>query len=334
MAFSLPETFTTVKIADHMGREFDVVISKQPDHYEQWLETARPFSAIGKILIQILQGQGTLIDVGANIGTISLPVANAGSRVVSIEMLPINCLKLNLSALVNGLGRMTVYQAGATNAIQMLEFSGDGPWGAITTGTAAPQYAAGYPVDTILASLGDSLPSGEVVVKIDVEGHEFEVLQGCEDLIAAARPVIIFESIEGDAAENSRASRKHLQDRGYKLFMTRDALPNCIFVPRTAEDLQVGFLTDYVAIPQEKVDRILGILGEFPVRQLTDEETLQWVTETAESQQLVAHRVHAALVATDLVNSASAPLKSQVLEILKTLSGDKEEAVRVAAGAR
>lgn len=331
MDFSLPDAFTTVRIADHTGREFEVAISRQPDHYEQWLDTSRPFSAIAKILIQILQGHGTLIDVGANIGTISLPVANAGSRVLAIEMLPINCLKLNLSALANGLGRMTVHQAGATNSIQMLEFSGDGPWGAVSSGTAAPQYAAGYPIDTILGTLGDSLPFGEVVVKIDVEGHEFEVLQGCENLISSYRPVIVFESIEGDAALNSRASRKHLQDRGYKLFMTRDALPNCIFVPRTAEELQVGFLTDYVAIPHEKVGRILGLLAEFPVRELTDDEKLQWVTETAESQQLVAHRVHAALVAHDLATRSQEPLKSQMLKILKLLSTDADASVRTAA---
>lgn len=333
MPFNLPKKYTEISLTDHIGGSFGIVMSEPLDHYEQWLADARPFSAIAKILIKILQNRGTLIDVGANIGTISIPVAKHGSRVVSVEMLPQNCMKLTLSAARNNLSRMTVHQAAATNSCQILEFAGDGPWGSVSTNLTSPQYAAGYPLDVLLPTLGDTMPYGDMAIKIDVEGHELEVLEGSLKTIQCFRPVVIFESIEGDAAINSRASRKFLQDLGYKLFSTRDAIPNCILSPYDAENLQVGFLTDYVAIPEEKLTQILERLDDFPIRDLTDEETLSWISETAISQQLVAHRVHAALVAKHLINSdeISSHMLDELKKILTNLQADTSSEVQTAA---
>jgi len=46
------------------------------------------------MLKKTLNGTGTLLDIGAHIGTIALPVAATGSRVVAIEMNPANCCVL------------------------------------------------------------------------------------------------------------------------------------------------------------------------------------------------------------------------------------------------
>ena len=69
--------------------------------YDQWIFDNRFYGELARLFVQLLRGEGTLIDLGANIGTVCLPVAAAGSRVVAVEMLPSNSLKLTLAALVN-----------------------------------------------------------------------------------------------------------------------------------------------------------------------------------------------------------------------------------------
>lgn len=331
MPSNLSSGFKPVAMADHSGEPFDIVVSESPDHFESWLEEFKPFSPIAKLFSVILGDSGTLIDVGANIGTISVPVAKRGSRVVSVEMLPYNCLKLTMSKALNGLDRMTIVQAAATDNNGLIEYSGDGPWAAISKSLPAPHFATGYTLDTIMTNLGDSLPAGPMAVKIDVEGHEFEVLNGAAGTLDAYRPIVVFESIEGPAAENSRASRRFLQDRGYRLFMLRDALPDSILSPRDAGDLQVGFLADYLAIPAERLSSVLARLKDYPIRDLTDDELLAWVNELAVSQQLVEHRMHAATVALHLTKSRGPDLAKALKPLIKTLQVDPEERVRTAA---
>jgi len=53
-------------------------------------------------------------------------------------------------------------------------------------------------------------------IKIDVEGHELQVIEGAEDTIRQGRPFIVFESIyESDGTE---AIVSRLRERGYALF--------------------------------------------------------------------------------------------------------------------
>lgn len=332
MSSKVSAGFKPVTMADHHGQAFDIVVSEASDHFETWLEEFKPFSPIAKLFSLILGDSGTLIDVGANIGTISVPVANRGSRVVSVEMLPYNCLKLTMSKALNGLDRMTIVQAAATDTNGLIEYSGDGPWAAISKALPSPHFATGYTLDTIMANLGDTLPAGLMAVKIDVEGHELEVLHGALETLDTYRPVVVFESIEGPAAENSRASRHFLQERGYKLFMLRDALPDSILSARDASDLQVGFLADYLAIPEERLQSVLATLEGYPIRDLKDDELLAWVQELAVSQQLVEHRIHAATVALHLSGTRSPGLRDALKPIIKALQKDADERVRTEAG--
>jgi FkbM family methyltransferase len=68
--------------------------------------------------------------------------------------------------------------------------------------------------DQFLADHPESAPS---LIKIDVEGHEVEVLQGCAKLIATHRPIIVFEHLFlDDAALNA------LTPSGYDLVYIHD----------------------------------------------------------------------------------------------------------------
>jgi hypothetical protein len=70
-------------------------------------------------------------------------------------------------------------------------------------------------VDRFLAS-GDifvKLPPSRMFLKIDVEGHDLEVLRGASALLTAHRPVIMVEVWEG-----GNQVRQHLEAFGYRFF--------------------------------------------------------------------------------------------------------------------
>jgi hypothetical protein len=89
--------------------------------------------------------------------------------------------------------------------------------------------------DDFLSTHPASIPS---LIKIDVEGHEVEVLKGCQKLIATHHPVIVFEHLF-----LSNDSLKSMTPPGYDLFyihdksgalspvLDRSCSHNCILIP-------------------------------------------------------------------------------------------------------
>jgi FkbM family methyltransferase len=81
----------------------------------------------------------------------------------------------------------------------------------------------------------DSLPFNSVsLIKIDVEGHEMEVLQGATRTLKKHMPWLIIEAWD----QNRNAVSSHLEDLGYVRFTLRELTPhegsvqNLIFLPR------------------------------------------------------------------------------------------------------
>ena len=104
------------------------------------------------MLKKTLNGTGTLLDIGAHIGTIALPVAATGSRVVAIEMNPANCLRLIHGAIVNRLRNFWVVPFAASDFDGIAAFAGTDAWGYISKEAAAlPTMCAR--LDTLAYSL-------------------------------------------------------------------------------------------------------------------------------------------------------------------------------------
>jgi FkbM family methyltransferase len=297
---------------------FDLVVRSDPGPYDRTMIDQRPYSDIAMLLNMELGGTGTLVDLGANIGTISLPVAAAGSSVIAVELLPGNCLRLTLAALVNGLTRMRTVQAAVSARDGLLSFSGDEAWG--TVGGSTGQQAVALRLDTILADAARENPAllrPPFALKIDVEGHEHEALLGADRFLGEWRPLVVFECIQlGEGIEKSRLSKQLLVDRGYALFMLRERL----LVPKCPTDVQEELVGDFVAVPQERVATMLDRFQGYEIRQPSTEERLRWLNvligETDE------HCRHAARVIERLSGDdagfaeASAPLNRIITERL------------------
>jgi FkbM family methyltransferase len=144
---------------------------------------------------------GVMVDVGANFGYFSLLWAaqNPGNRVVAFEPSAANLAALRGNIDRNGLGPRirTVAaavgrQAGEVRFAQNLEQSG---WSRIVTDQSPSTAVPMVTLDEQLASETSPI----ALLKIDTEGHDWEVLAGCIGLLSRRKIArVVFEC---DAAE-------------------------------------------------------------------------------------------------------------------------------------
>ncbi|MDB5805290.1 MAG: cobalt-precorrin-6Y C(15)-methyltransferase [Betaproteobacteria bacterium] len=160
------------------------------------------------LMRQFVRPGDTVIDVGANIGDLVLPLARMvgeGGRVYAVESHSdvFNVLCANLA--LNGLSNVKPLNAFIAKSAESADTSsGWGEHAFVSEKWAAPFVA--------LDSL--NLPQCRLL-KIDVDGKELDVLQSGADLLARCRPVLYFEN---DQAEVSEALLGHVLDLGYDLY--------------------------------------------------------------------------------------------------------------------
>jgi FkbM family methyltransferase len=143
----------------------------------------------GKYREQILNqipNKRTFVDVGANVGIWSYHLYNKFNKVVSYEPSKQNleCLQANIEnkteirakAIANFIGEAEFHQAGKN--------CGDGK-------LCRPGINPSYTVPVVTLD-SEELPDVDLI-KIDVQGWEYEVLQGAKETIKKCQPWVIWE---------------------------------------------------------------------------------------------------------------------------------------------
>jgi FkbM family methyltransferase len=170
-----------------------------------------------EIFTRLVQRGAVVLDVGANIGAHTVPLAQLageGGAVVAFEPQPvlhrILCANLALNSVPNAVTyAMALGSSQGTCRIPILNY-------------AEPYNFGGVSMD--MAAEGEVVPMGRLddfqldrvdFVKLDVEGFESQVLEGAADTIARCRPVMY---IENDREEKSAALIQRLLDMGYRLW--------------------------------------------------------------------------------------------------------------------
>eukprot|EP01062_Namystynia_karyoxenos_P017446 TRINITY_DN16421_c0_g1_i1.p1 TRINITY_DN16421_c0_g1~~TRINITY_DN16421_c0_g1_i1.p1 ORF type:complete len:535 (+),score=128.50 TRINITY_DN16421_c0_g1_i1:106-1605(+) len=147
---------------------------------------------------------GTVVDVGSNLGVVTLYAAQQGHRVVAFDATPWTRRKLEISAWINGLServRIVPAAAGAAQgAAQLGVLPGNLGGNQLLARREAEAMAEGRPdrrgavevsVTTLDAALGGEAP---FFIKVDVEGHEIEVLRGAARTLREHHPVLVVET--------------------------------------------------------------------------------------------------------------------------------------------
>lgn len=137
------------------------------------------------------------LDIGANIGNHSLVIAGVTKRLLSFEPIPFLYEVLASNLKLNGLKHATAINVGlsdtSTNAEIFVDHSGN-----LGSSSISERHGAGelFPIslkhgDDLLREMG--LEESIDFIKIDVEGHEAEVIEGLTSIINSNKPFILME---------------------------------------------------------------------------------------------------------------------------------------------
>ena len=204
--------------------------------------------------IEVLAGRlGTVYDIGANWGYFSaLLMTNPafGGKIHAFESAPRTFR--DLESMVQQCGfadRVVCHSAGLSDRPGQVHIK-EGKHSGLTRVVEGDSCGTPVPVDT-LDSLDLPLPD---LIKIDVEGHEMQVLTGGKRLLARAKPLIVMENWyqEGDETR-MLAPLWLLRDLGYRIYRFAWLCENDgrrIFLPRRPVD-SPGGTTMLAGVPME-----------------------------------------------------------------------------------
>lgn len=236
-----------------LGREISVFVNAgELDSYR--CQFARDFP-VPTTLRYLLGGPppSRVVDLGANIGGVAFFAAALGARVLAVEPMPENFLLLSEGILANGFEGVLPCHLAASDSSRVLSFAGTGAWGHVPKlpGVAGAQPTPALPGDDILELYGFGSPD---LIKIDVEGHEYEVLAGLPRTLDRVRPILVVESNTWThpVYDDYERALQLLRGHGYALFMYVDD------VVRADEDfgVQEFCVADYFCIPREKLGTV------------------------------------------------------------------------------
>lgn len=192
---------------------------------------------------------GTFVDVGANVGLVSLLLADKLQHALLFEPNPIAVDRARENLALNRLG-FEVWCLALSDKKGTVEFEDAGgvdPCNRIVDGFTTSASTINVPritFDQFLQEQG--LPPAPITaVKIDVEGHENAVLRGMQGFLETHRPrVVMFEYLQRTNLAETMALFSRV---GYSVFELTDKGPK-LATPGVAP------LQDLFACPQERVE--------------------------------------------------------------------------------
>lgn len=180
---------------------------------------------VAELFRHILRPGMSVIDIGANIGfftMLSASLVGLSGRVLAVEPNPRNARMIEASRSMNGFDNVTVLQAAAGRETGMLALHTSHSNG--TTSSVKEAGTAVLSAQTVpCLALDQLIPFGQRVdlIKIDVEGAEYNALSGCERILRTSRPVVVSEfspgMLPGISGVSGEAYLRWLSGFGYKL---------------------------------------------------------------------------------------------------------------------
>jgi FkbM family methyltransferase len=202
-----------------------------------------------RFLAKMIPPNGNFLDLGANIGAITIPLNRRRKDIhtIAVEASPrvYDYLAQNIER--NGLGRIQLVNKALyyEDGVELDFYSPEEKFG---KGSLSPVFTdrsektVTIKVDTLLKEL--NMRSVDMI-KIDVEGYEHQVFKGAPDLLASSTaPDILFEFVdwaEGIAqGKDVGAEQELLLQHGYKIYYfseKKEALTATTGIVRSGEHL-------------------------------------------------------------------------------------------------
>ncbi|WP_068076505.1 FkbM family methyltransferase [Novosphingobium lentum] len=201
------------RVGDLCFLKHDKFIGRSLTQYGEWaqLEIDR--------LLQFIKPGDFVLDVGANIGFHTLSFARhvgSAGRVWAFEPDPVNGILLRLNILNSGMeGAIVPFDVAASDALGICRFRSYPISMPENFGhTAIDEVEGDYPrVAVALDAL--KIDRAPALIKIDIEGHELQALEGMREMIEKHHPVL---SIEADSSSDADAIAAMVCDLGYDAY--------------------------------------------------------------------------------------------------------------------
>ena len=174
--------------------------------------------------------QGAVLDIGANIGNHSLFLSSYFKEIYSYEPHPLNYqLLLYNSKLVNNIKCFNI-GISSTESTGLLEFNNANMGGA-RLGNLDFVSINNVKNKVILNTIDNLLESDKdkiivKLIKIDIEGHEYDALIGAENTIKKFQPIIILEQHITEFYDGTSNVINLLNSFGYELFAKIEKNPS------------------------------------------------------------------------------------------------------------
>jgi len=190
--------------------------------------------------------KGTLLDIGANVGLVTLLLADKIQHAILFEPIPIAAARARENMALNQFG-FEVHELALSDQAGVVEIENAG--GVDSCNRTVVGFTTSLPtisvqrttVDNFLAAHA-ALPAPISAVKIDVEGHENSVLRGMAGLLETHRPrLVMFEYLQ---RTNLAETLELFSQVGYRVMELKAGTP-------TWATLQVSPLQDLFACPEE-----------------------------------------------------------------------------------
>ena len=226
------------KHGNYLAFETDDYITLDLERTGEW----EPFTlTVAEILLEKIENP-LVLDIGANLGAFAIPIGKFIQRrngeIYAFEPLRIIFYQLCGNIFMNQLDNVFALNSAVSNTLQDIlipepDFSKANNIGSFSL---HPEYLTRYGMDRSIGEKSHSVkairlddfnfPRLPSLIKIDVEGHELEVLQGAENLLKRSNfPPILFECWPWDFFAKKRESLMfEIHKLGYEVFEYWDTM--------------------------------------------------------------------------------------------------------------
>lgn len=288
-------------------------IDAPDDHIQRHLATQRSFYEDAMLLdsLQRLTEPGAVVDVGAHIGNHSIFYAAIGRRpVVAIEPHPENHARLLRNVALNGLQdriQCLPQAAGAAHGkgrMILHDIHNSGKAVLATEGSAR---------DVDIIPLDDvAFPQPPALIKIDVEGMEYDVLQGASRILQEYAPLLYIEISD---MGNYRRIAEFLAGYGYHSGPAFNHTPTFLFMPN-ASPAGTGNTTEAFRHAYAEVTMAQMRLRQWLHRRQTEHE------RQSSLSVIIATRNHADVIARTLESLSRQTHPAQEIIVVDDASED------------
>jgi FkbM family methyltransferase len=250
MNIALKRLITNYIFKPHMGKRFLVIVG---DHVSKEIVNSGCYERpLIKFLIKnkhILNanGQGTFIDVGANIGNHSIMLSEYFNTVISVEPNTFCAKCIELNAELNNIENISVVEVGLGTQqakMRLIIPTNDFSSGYISDNTAGTDTSV-QEVDVItLNNLEKRVGKGVSFVKIDAEGMERDIIDSGDVFFKSHQPLVAFEAHGKDKyCEVKDVLLRYEYKFFYKLTQSRR-----LFKSRLLNIIAFSLFPDYVKV--------------------------------------------------------------------------------------